>query len=51
MWWAFAITAWTLLSLVASPLIGAALAGGNALEVRETGILETARGSGRRRLA
>lgn len=51
MWWAFAIAAWTLLSLVASPLIGSALAGGNALEVRETGILEAARSSARRRLA
>lgn len=35
MWWAFALIGWTLLSIVASPLIGSALAGGRALEVRE----------------
>ena len=48
MWWAFAIVVWTLLSLVASPLIGSALAGGRALAVREAGILESARRSARR---
>ncbi len=48
MWWAFAIIAWTLLSLIASPLIGRALAGGRALEIREAGILETAKTSARR---
>lgn len=48
MWWAFTIIVWTLLSLVASPLIGTALASGRALEVREAGILETARRSTRR---
>lgn len=42
MWWAFAIVVWTLLSFVASPLIGAALAGGRAMEVREEGLLDVA---------
>ncbi len=32
MWWAFAIVIWTLLSFVASPLIGGVLAGGRALQ-------------------
>jgi hypothetical protein len=35
MWWAFAIAIWTLLSFVASPLIGGMLAGGRNLHVRE----------------
>jgi hypothetical protein len=35
MWWAFAIVVWTLLSLIASPLIGGALAGGRALQIRD----------------
>lgn len=48
MWWAFAIVVWTLLSLLASPLIGSALAGGRTLEIREAGILETARRAARR---
>lgn len=42
MMWAVAIAGWTLLSLIASPLIGAALAGGRALQVREQGIFEEA---------
>jgi hypothetical protein len=40
MWWAFAIVVWTLLSFVASPLIGGVLAGGRALQVREKGLLD-----------
>lgn len=36
MWWAFALVVWTLLSFVASPLIGRALADGRALRVRES---------------
>lgn len=40
MWWTFAIVIWTLLSLVASPLIGGVLAGGRALEVREKGLFD-----------
>ena len=48
MWWAFAIIVWTLLSLVASPLIGSALAGDKVLEIRDAGILEAARRSARR---
>lgn len=35
MWWALAISGWTLLSFIASPLIGNALAGGHALKIRE----------------
>jgi hypothetical protein len=42
MWWAFAIVIWTLLSLVASPLIGGALAGGRTLRVREETLFEAA---------
>jgi hypothetical protein len=48
MWWAFTIIIWTLLSFVASPLIGSALASGKALEMREASILESARRSTRR---
>lgn len=40
MWWAFAIVVWTLLSFVASPLIGGVLAGGHALKVREKGLFD-----------
>jgi len=43
MWWAFAIFVWTLLSFVASPLIGSALASGRALQVRDENVFETAR--------
>ncbi|HVP85199.1 MAG TPA: hypothetical protein VMS78_10790 [Rhizomicrobium sp.] len=35
MWWALTIMAWTLLSFVASPLIGSALSDGKLLEVRK----------------
>lgn len=43
MWWAFAICAWTLLSFVASPLIGSALASGRTLRVRDERLFEAAR--------
>jgi hypothetical protein len=51
MWWTLAIVAWTLLSFIASPLIGSALAGGRALEVRDNGLFETAARPQTRRLA
>lgn len=42
MWWAFAIAIWTLLSLIASPLIGRALAEDHSLQVREAKVLDLA---------